>query len=580
MEWTDISYSVHVKKSKEETERKVLLKPMTGEALPGEVLAIMGPSGAGKSTLLDVLSARLDSSHLKGVIATNGTPIDKPNFRRMTGYVMQSDALFPLLTVRETFRYAAYLRIPGKTRAEKNLIADDMIKLLRLEKCADTIIGNDEHRGLSGGEKRRVSIGVDIIHRPSIIFLDEPTSGLDSTTAMQVIDTLKILAAEQLCTVLMTIHQPSARLFNMLDKVIFLADGKVTYSGHTKNLLQHIRKLYADAELGEVPVENPPELFLDLCQELATADKLHLATDQYRTGKTTELESHVSTLEEDAGPVIISHYANTVVGDTLILSERALTNVQRTPELFFARMGASLFFAVQIGTLFLFTANDTKGLNFRVAYFLFTIAFYNWTSLEALPIFMAEREIFQREFSRGAYRAIAYTIASNVVYWPFFLLLATIYCCVSYWLIGLPNYADVFFFFLFTVFTILVSANAFATMVSVLVKDPMTGQTAGSGAFSAMMLFSGIFISRNDIPDWWIYMHYLSLFKYAYDSMATNCFSVISTDTMTTSEVLHTYGMQNVNKGTGVGVLWLFTIFFRLVFYYRLITAFNGSRKK
>jgi ABC-type multidrug transport system permease subunit len=117
-------------------------------------------------------------------------------------------------------------------------------------------------------------------------------------------------------------------------------------------------------------------------------------------------------------------------------------------------------------------------------------------------------------------------------------------------------------------------------MVSVLVPDPMTGQTAGSGIFSAMMLFSGIFISRNDIPDYWIWLHYLSLFKYSFDSMFVNCFADISTPTMTNEEVLKYYGMDGTDRGTGIGVLWLFIIFFRLVFYYRLVTYFDGSRKK
>lgn len=219
LEWTDTTYCV-VKKVNDTLEKRVLLKTMSGEALPGELLGIMGTSGAGKSTLLDVLSCRLESKHLKGTITTNGAPIVPAVFRKVTGYVMQSDALFPLLTVRETLRYAAYLRIHDKTNAEKEEAAENIIRLLRLEKCANTIIGNEDTRGLSGGEKRRVSIGVDIIHTPAVVFLDEPTSGLDSSTALSVVESLKQMASQNSCTVVMTIHQPSARLFMLLDKVM------------------------------------------------------------------------------------------------------------------------------------------------------------------------------------------------------------------------------------------------------------------------------------------------------------------------------------------------------------------------
>ena len=247
LEWNNVSFSV---------PQKVLLHNMSGHAEPGRLLAIMGSSGAGKSTLLDVLAGRLDSPSLQGNLLINGKPVDKMEFRKTTGYVMQSDALFPLMTVRETLRYAAYLRIRDKTTAEKNAIAESFISLLRLEDCADTIVGNDDNRGISGGQKRRVSVGVDIIHRPSVIFLDEPTSGLDSSTALTVVESLKQIATLQNCTVIFSLHQPSAKLFNLIDDVIFLANGKVTYSGEVKGLPAFIKSSYKEANLGEVPIAN------------------------------------------------------------------------------------------------------------------------------------------------------------------------------------------------------------------------------------------------------------------------------------------------------------------------------------
>ena len=222
----------------------------------------------GKSTLLDILAGRLESKYLKGQINVNGAPIDKKSFRKETGYVMQSDALFPLLTVRETLRYAAYLRIPNKSTQEKERAAENIIKLLRLEHCVNTVIGNEETRGLSGGEKRRVSIGVDVVHRPAVIFLDEPTSGLDSSTALSVIDSLKQLAQEENSTIIMTIHQPSSRLFNLLDYVIFLCAGRVTYNGPVSELQSTITRIYDVAGLGVPPIANPPEIFLDLSDQL------------------------------------------------------------------------------------------------------------------------------------------------------------------------------------------------------------------------------------------------------------------------------------------------------------------------
>ena len=215
-------------------------------------MLLSGTSGAGKSTLLDVLAGRLVSKDLSGSILTNNKVMDKEVFRKQSGYVMQSDALFPLLTVRETIQYAAYLRCTG-TVEEKNNFAETTIKLLKLDDCADTIVGDNDNRGISGGQKRRVSVAVDIIHSPSVIFLDEPTSGLDSSTALSVVESLRELASSRGCTIVMTIHQPSARLFNLIDKVLFLSNGRVTYNGTIRGLAPFIKDTYEQAKLGEVP---------------------------------------------------------------------------------------------------------------------------------------------------------------------------------------------------------------------------------------------------------------------------------------------------------------------------------------
>ncbi|CAN0293261.1 unnamed protein product, partial [Ectocarpus sp. 8 AP-2014] len=223
----DLTYSVQITdKDTKEKQTKTLLHPVTFSIKPTEMLAIMGASGAGKSTLLDVLAQRVPFSEasrrtdyppppppppppaVEGSYLLDGQAIQPKEFKRMSGYVMQDDALYPLLTVRETLRFAAELRIPNMTKADKYELVEETIRQLKLTNCADTKIGNEIHRGVSGGEKRRVSIGVDTVQQPTIIFLDEPTSGLDSTTALTIAETLSSVCKRNR-TVAMTIHQPS-----------------------------------------------------------------------------------------------------------------------------------------------------------------------------------------------------------------------------------------------------------------------------------------------------------------------------------------------------------------------------------
>ena len=168
---------------------KTLLDHVSGQARQGEILAILGPSGSGKSTLLDALANRIARESLKGSITINGEKLKSGALLRViSAYVMQDDMLYPMLTVEETLMFAAEFRLPRTlSKREKTDRVQALIDQLGLRKAANTIVGDEGHRGVSGGERRRVSIGVDIVHDPIILFLDEPISGLDSTSALLVI---------------------------------------------------------------------------------------------------------------------------------------------------------------------------------------------------------------------------------------------------------------------------------------------------------------------------------------------------------------------------------------------------------
>ncbi|KAL2472653.1 ABC transporter G family member 9 [Forsythia ovata] len=216
---------VFLKKSK--SEEKIILKGVTGMVLPGEILAMLGPSGSGKTTLLTALGGRL-AGHLEGNITYNGKPFSS-TMKRNVGFVTQDDVLYPHLTVTETFVYTALLRLPNSlSKEEKMIITEAVITQLGLSQCRDSIVGNPFVGGVSVGERKRVSIGQEVIINPSILLLDEPTSGLDSTTAQRIVSTLWELANGGR-TIVMTIHQPSSRLFYMFHKVLLLSEGNPLY---------------------------------------------------------------------------------------------------------------------------------------------------------------------------------------------------------------------------------------------------------------------------------------------------------------------------------------------------------------
>ena len=209
---------------------KTLIHLTSASIRPGTLTAIIGGSGSGKTTLLNTLSERVSSSRVKqtGSVSFNG---EEGVGSCRNAYVVQQDILLPSLTVRETLAYAAELRLPPPcTEVERRRVVDEVIMELGLKECANTRLGDSLHKGASGGEKRRSSIGVQLLSNPSVLFLDEPTTGLDATSAFHLVRTLKNLAAKGR-TVITTIHQPRSEIWDLFDNVAVLSRGSPVFIG-------------------------------------------------------------------------------------------------------------------------------------------------------------------------------------------------------------------------------------------------------------------------------------------------------------------------------------------------------------
>lgn len=241
-------------------EERTIIEGITGMVSPGEVLAILGPSGSGKSTLLNIISGRLQSRH-GGAVLANGKRLTRAEIKRI-GFVAQDDVLYPHLTVRETLVFAALLRLPRTMGKEEKVMAAEKVMVeLGLEKCSETIVGNAYVRGVSGGERRRVSIGKEVLVDPSVMVLDEPTSGLDATAAQRVVKGLGREAKEKGRGVVMAVHQPASQAYQMFDLVMVMsAEGKCVYFGKGFEAMEYFEKL------GFVPgfQLNPADFMLDL----------------------------------------------------------------------------------------------------------------------------------------------------------------------------------------------------------------------------------------------------------------------------------------------------------------------------
>ncbi|CAJ1931217.1 unnamed protein product [Sphenostylis stenocarpa] len=284
-----------------------LLHDITSYAPKGCITAVMGPSGAGKSTLLDGLAGRIASGSLKGRVSLDGATVTASLIKRTSAYIMQEDRLFPMLTVYETLMFAADFRLGPLSFADKKQRVEKLIDQLGLRSSRNTYIGDEGTRGVSGGERRRVSIGVDIIHGPSLLFLDEPTSGLDSTSAHSVIEKVHDIARSG-STVILTIHQPSSRIQLLLDHLIILARGQLMFQGSPQDVTIHLSRMPRKVPKGENPIEH----LIDVIQEYDQSEVGVEALAEFaRTGvKPPPLSHQQQSLSSIAPSAPFSHHGN------------------------------------------------------------------------------------------------------------------------------------------------------------------------------------------------------------------------------------------------------------------------------
>ena len=369
-----------------EVKTRQILNGITGEARPGSLMAIMGPSGSGKSTLLEILARKQKEGKLKGNILLNGVQISTKSKRGSGhGYIDQEDLFLQSLTVFETILFSAETRLPESMPfSEKKKRVLDVIHVLGLSHVAQSRIGGTRGRGLSGGEKRRVSVGVELVTDPDILFLDEPTSGLDSYNAHLLIQTLKNLASAGK-TILCTIHQPRSDVFAMFDDVLVLSRGRSMFFGPVTDLKSWM-----------ISVEKPCPEGYNIADHL-----LDLAIHYEKYGDTTSSSStlHYNRLESEtdltkaftehhaiAQGCIEDNYSVSLFTQLVNLMKRAMLVVIRKPSLLIAHVLVAVILGSFVGGLYWQSGNALSGLQNKLGSVFFILALIGFSALSAIGV--------------------------------------------------------------------------------------------------------------------------------------------------------------------------------------------------
>ncbi|XP_015900453.1 ABC transporter G family member 22 isoform X1 [Ziziphus jujuba] len=543
LKFTDVTYKIIIKGIRT-NEEKDILNGITGSVNPGEVLALMGPSGSGKTTLLNLLGGRLFQSTVGGSITYNDQTFSK-SLKSRIGFVTQDDVLFPHLTVKETLTYAALLRLPkALTKEQKEKRAIDVIHELGLERCQDTMIGGSFVRGVSGGERKRVSIGNEIIINPSLLFLDEPTSGLDSTTALKTVQMLHDIA-EAGKTVVTTIHQPSSRLFHKFDKLILLGKGSLLYFGKASEAMTY----FSSIGCSPLIAMNPAEFLLDLANgnvndvslpsELEDRVQTECADTDTRNGKPSPVSVHEYLVE--AYDTKVAENEKKKLKIPLPLDEELKSKVscpkrewgaswfqqysilfcrgikERKHDYFsWLRITQVLSTAIILGLLWWQSdAHTPKGLQDQAGLLFFIAVFWGFFPVfTAIFTFPQERAMLSKERAANMYRLSAYFLARTTSDLPLDLLLPILFLVVVYFMAGLRLSVSPFFLSMLIVLLSIVAAQGLGLAIGATLMDLKKATTLASVTVMTFMLAGGFFV--NKVPVFISWVRYMSFNYHTY----------------------------------------------------------------
>ncbi|KAK9131687.1 hypothetical protein Scep_011215 [Stephania cephalantha] len=579
LKFEDVMYKIKEKKGerwpcgeKSLAEERMILKGISGTVLPGEMLAMLGPSGSGKTTLLTALGGRL-GRRLDGIITYNDKPFSNV-MKRNTGFVTQDDVLYPHLTVTETLVYTALLRLPNTfTKQEKIAHAETVIAQLGLTKCKSSIIGDELLRGISGGERKRVSIGQEMLINPSLLFLDEPTSGLDSTTAQRIVSTLWELANGGR-TIVMTIHQPSSRLFYMFHKVLLLSDGNPLYFGKGDQVMDYF------SSVGYSPsvAMNPSDFLLDLAngvsdnkgqdpaqvkQALVTAYKSNIAGSLKVETQKLSRQFEENKLDNKQS----SRWTTTWWQQFSVLLQRGLK--ERRHEAFSAlRITQVLVVALICGLLWW----KSKNFQDRIGLLFFYTGFWSFFPVfQAIFTFPQERSMLTKERSSGMYRLSAYFISRIVGDLPMELVLPTVFLTITYWMAGLKPSLINFFETLFVLLYSVVAAQGLGLALGALVMDLKAATTLGSVLLLTFLLSGGYYVTQ--VPKFISWIKYISLTQYSFKLLVSSQYKADETYdcganmncTVGSHPMVKSVGMNNI--AFAIVALGIMVVGYRLIAY-------------
>ncbi|KAL9150125.1 hypothetical protein ABFS82_12G149200 [Erythranthe guttata] len=492
-----------------------LLRDVSGAFRPGVLTALVGVSGAGKTTLMDVLAGRKTGGSIEGHISISGYPKNQDTFARISGYCEQNDIHSPNVTVYESVLYSAWLRLSVEVKKDaRKMFVEEVMELVELNPIRNSLVGLPGIDGLSTEQRKRLTIAVELVANPSIIFMDEPTSGLDARAAAIVMRTVRS-TVDTGRTVVCTIHQPSIDIFEAFDELLLMKrGGRVIYGGPLGRQSQKLVEYFEDIP-GVPKIDhgyNPATWMLDVSTPSAESQLGVDFADIYANSslyqRNQELINELSTPPPGSSDLHFStKYSQPFFNQCKACLWKQFWSYWRNPQYNAIRFFITIAIGVIFGVIFwnkgqkIEKQQDLQNLLGAIYAAVIFLGATNSTSVQG--VVAIERTVFYREKAAGMYSALPYAFSQVAVETLYIAAQTVIYALILYSMIGFEWRIGKFLWFYYFIFTCFVYLTLYGMMLIALTPGVQVGAIMASFFLSLWNLFSGFLIPRTQIPIWW-----------------------------------------------------------------------------
>lgn len=570
-------------------DRLELLKGVSGTFRPGVLTALMGVSGAGKTTLMDVLAGRKTGGYIEGNITISGYPKKQETFARVSGYCEQNDIHSPHVTVYESLVYSAWLRLPAEVdSATRKMFIEEVMELVELPSLRDALVGLPGVNGLSTEQRKRLTIAVELVANPSIIFMDEPTSGLDARAAAIVMRTVRN-TVDTGRTVVCTIHQPSIDIFEAFDELFLMKrGGEEIYVGplgrHSCHLISYFEGIEGVSKIKDG--YNPATWMLEvttLAQEgILGVDfsQLYKSSELYQRNK--NLITELSTPPPGSSDLYFpTQYSQSFAAQCMANLWKQHLSYWRNPPYTAVRFFFTMIIALLFGTIFwdLGTKREKQQDLFNAIGSMYAAVLFigvqNSSSVQ--PVVAIERTVFYRERAAGMYSALPYAFGQVAIELPYVLIQSLIYGVLVYAMIGFEWTAAKFFWYMFFMYFTLLYFTYYGMMAVGLTPNHNIASIVSSAFYGIWNLFSGFIIPRPKIPAWWIWYYWACPVSWTLYGLAASQFGDIKDTLQDNNEAVNDFirsyfGFRHSFLGVVAVVVVAFPVLFAFLFGFSIKT--------